>query len=38
MSHRGGQTITATATNHYPHFTHLPYATHHETLEKYASL
>lgn len=32
MSHRGRQTITVTATNHYPHFTHLLYATHHETL------
>lgn len=31
MSHCGGQTITVTATNHYAHFTRLPYATHHET-------
>ncbi len=32
MSHRGGQNISVTATNHYPYFTHLPFATNHKTL------
>lgn len=32
MSHRGGYTITVTATIHTLRFTHLPCATHRETL------
>lgn len=34
MSHHARQGITVTATNHYRHFIHLPYATHHKTHER----